>query len=233
VFVDRYALAVTQPAPFKVKLAPPNIPLMQGSEMLLKVALEREKGFDGAVEIQPDWLPPGVSKEATVTIPAGKTEATFRIQANDKAAAGAYKIAMNASTNGGDGYSGIGRVRVSSEFVELRTAEPYLSIELQRSSVERGKRGEIFGTVKINRPFAGKATVKLQQLPRGVKMLEPAPVISATDKEIVFRVEADADALAGLYKGVTCEVEFKEEGQAVHSHTGSGILRVDMARSSL
>jgi len=231
VFVDKYALAVTEPAPFHVKLAPPPIPLMQGSELLLKVAIEREGGFTGPVEIQTDWLPPGVSKEPTVTIPAGKTEATFRLQANDKAAAGAYRIAMSGSTTGGDSYSGIGRVRVSSEFVELRTAEPYLSIELQRSSVERGKRGEILGTLKVNRPFSGKAVVKLQQLPRGVKMVEPAPSISAGDKEIVFHVEADPDALAGLYKGVTCEIEFQEDGQTVHSHTGSGILRVDAARS--
>jgi len=233
VFVDKYALAVTQPAPLQLKLTPPVAPLMQGSEMLLKVAVQRAEGFTGPVEIQPDWLPPGVSKESTVTIPANKTEATFRIQANDKAAPGVYRIAMNASTTTGDSYSGIGRVRVSSEFVELRTAEPYLSIQLLRSSVERGKRGQIVGTLKINRPFTGKATVKLQQLPRGVKMVEPAPVIASTDKEIVFRVEADPDALAGLYKGITCEVEFKEEGQTVHSHTGSGILRVDVARASL
>jgi len=231
VFVDKYALAVVEPAPFRVKLSAPPVPLMQGSELLLKVAVERESGFTGPVEIQPDWLPPGVSKEPTVTIPSGKAEATLRLQANDKAAAGIYRIAMSGSTTSGDSYSGIGRTRVSSEFVELKTAEPYLSIELQRSSVERGKRGEIVGTLKVNRPFAGKATVKLQQLPRGVKMVDPAPSIAAGDKEVVFHVEADPDALAGLYKGVTCEVEFKEEGQTVHSHTGSGILRVDVARS--
>jgi hypothetical protein len=233
VFVDKYALAVTEPAPYKLKLSAPPVPLMQGSELMLKVAVERAEGFSGPIEIQPDWLPPGVSKESTVTIAAGKTEATFRIQANDKAAPGLYKIAMSGSTTGGDGYSGIGRIRVSSEFVDLRTAEPYLSIELLRSSVERGKRGEIVGTLKVARPFPGKATLKLQQLPRGVKMLDPAPTISANDKEVAFHIEADPDALAGLYKGITCEVEFKEEGQTVHSHTGSGILRIDVARSSL
>jgi len=233
VFVDKYALAITDPAPFTLKLAAPTVPLMQGSELLLKVAVERAAGFTGPIEIQPDWVPPGVSKEGTVTIPANKTEATFRLQAGDKAAPGTYKIAISGSTTTGDSYSGIGRIRESSEFVELRTAEPYLSIELLRSSVERGKRSEIIGTLKINRPFPGKATLKLQQLPRGVKMLDPAPTISATDKEVAFRIEADSDALAGLYKGITCEVEFKEDGQTVHSHTGSGILRIDIARSSL
>ena len=233
VFADQYALAVVQPAPFRVRLSQPPAPLLQGSDLLLKATVERTEGFTGAVEIQTDWLPPGVSKESTVTIPADKTEATLRLQANDKAAPGTYKIAMNASTTGGDAYSGIGRVRVSSEFVELRVAQPYLSIELLRSSVEQGKRGEITGTLRFNQPLPGKATIRLQQLPRGVRMLEPAPVITAADKEVVFHVEADPDALAGLYKGITCEVELQEEGQTVHSHTGSGILRVDAARSSL
>ena len=233
VFLDRYALAVTEAAPFHMKLTAPAVPLMRGSELLLKAEVERAKGFDGAIEMQTDWLPPGVSKESTVTIPAGKTEATFKIQANDKAATGTFQIAMNASTTAGDAYSGIGRVRVSSEFVELKVAEPYLSIELTRTSVERGKKGEIVGTLKVTRPFEGKATVRLLQLPRGVKMLEPGPVITAKDKDVVFRIEADPDALAGLYKGISCEVAFREAGQMVHSTTGSGILRVDVARAAL
>ena len=233
VFLDRYALAVTEAAPFRVTLAPPPIPLMQGSELQLKAHVERDKGFEGAIEIQTDWLPQGVSKEPTVTIPPGNSDATFKIQANDKAAPGIYRIAMNASTTGGDAYSGIGRVRVSSQFVDLKIAEPYLSIELTRTSVERGKQGEITGTLKINRPFEGKATVKLQQLPRGVKMLDPAPEITARDKQVVFRIEADADAMTGLNKGVTCEVTFTEAGQTVHSTTGNGILRVDLPRASL
>jgi Bacterial pre-peptidase C-terminal domain len=233
VFLNKYAMAVTEPAPFRVTLAAPPIALMQGSELLLKATVEREKGFDGAIEIQTDWLPSGVSKEPAVTIPAGKSEATFKIQANDKAAAGTYRIAMNATTTGGDAYSGIGRVRVSSEFVDLKIAEPYLSIELTRTSVERGKRGEIMGTLKVNRAFEGKATVKLRQLPRGVKMLEPAPEITAKDTRVVFRIEADADALTGLNKGIACEVTFTEAGQTVHATTGNGILRVDLPRASL
>lgn len=231
VFLDRYALAVTQPAPFRLTMEAPPIALMQSGELLLKVRVEREKDFTGAVEVQPDWLPQGVSKGPTVTIQAGKTEGAFRISANDKAAPGVFRIAMNGSTAGGDSYSGIGRVRVSSEFVELRVAEPYLSIELQRTSVERGKKAELIGTLKVIRPFEGKARLVLQQLPRGVKMVEPAPEITAKDKEVVFRIEADADALAGLFKGVTCEVTFTEAGQTVRSHTGAGVVRVDIARA--
>jgi hypothetical protein len=231
VFLDKYALAVTQPAPFDIQLEQPDVPLTQSGELLLKAKVTR-RDYKDAIEIQPDWLPPGVQKEGVVTIPAGKDEATFRVQANDKAPAGVYQIAMNASTVGGDAYSGVGRIRVSSTFVDLKVAEPYLTIDLQRGSVERGKQTVLVGVLKQKNPFPGKATLKLQQLPKGVTMLEPAPQITAKDTEVVFHVKADSDVLAGLYKGLTCEVAFTIEGQTLRQHTGSGILRIDAPKTA-
>jgi hypothetical protein len=232
VFLDKYALAITDPAPFSISLEAPATGLVQSGELQLKVKVTRHGDFKGSVEIEPDWLPNGVSHEPVVTIPAGKDEAAVKIQANDKAAPGTYKIAMNASTTGGDGYSGIGRVRVSSEFVDLRVSEPYLSIDLQRTSVERGKTAVLIGALRQNKPFPGKATITLRQLPKGVKMLDPAPEITSKDTEVIFHVEADPDALAGLYRGINCEVAIAEAGQTIREHTGNGTLRVDEARTS-
>jgi hypothetical protein len=233
VFLDRYALAVTDPAPFEVALADPGIPLAQNGELLLNVKVTRHGDFKGPIEIQPDWVPLGVQKEGTVTIPAGKDEAAFRIQADGKAAPGTYRIAMNASTSGvGDAYSGVGRVRVSSPFIELKVTQPYLTIDLGRGSVERGGRAEIVGTIQQNQPFPGKASITLRQLPKGVKLLDPVPEITAVDKEVIFHIAADADSLAGLYKGIGCEVSFTENGQTIRQHTGSGILRIDASRTA-
>jgi hypothetical protein len=230
VWLDKYALAITQPAPFDVALEAPPIPIVQGGDLQLTARITRHGDFKDAVEIIPDWLPPGVSKGNVVTIPAGKTEATFPIQANDKAAKGVYQIAMNASTTGGDGYSGIGRVRVSSPFVDLKVAEPYVSIDLQRGSVEQGKTAQIVAMLHQLQPFEGQATARLQQLPKGVKMLDPAPQFRAKDTQITFQVSADKDALAGLNKGIVCEITFTEAGQTFKAKSGSGILRVDEAR---
>jgi len=232
VLLDKFALAVTDPAPFRIDLEQPQIPLAQNGELLLKAKVARLGDFKGPIEIQPDWLPPGVSKESVVTIPPEKTDATFRIQANDKAAPGTYKIAMNASTTGGDAYSGVGRIRVSSAFAELTVAQPYLSIDLQRTSVERGKQAEIIGTLKQMAPFPGKAAVKLLQMPKGVTMLGPAPEITSQDKQVTFHIQADPDALAGLYKGIACEISFTEAEQTIRQHTGNGILRVDEQRGA-
>jgi hypothetical protein len=223
---------VTEPAPFDIELEQPAIALAQNGELMLHAHLTRRGDFTGAIEIQPDWLPPGVQKEGALTIPAEKDEADFRVQANDKAAPGVYKVAMNASTTGGFASSGVGRVRVSSEFVQLRVAQPYLTIELQPGSVERGKEAELTGVVRHVRPFEGTATVKLEQLPRGVQMLEPAPRITAADRTVVFHISADSSALAGLYQGLTCEVSITEAGQVVRQKTGAGVLRIDEAKAS-
>jgi len=232
VFLDKYALAVTDPAPFLIDLEQPGIPLVQSGELLLKAKITRAGDFKGPIEMQPDWLPSGVSKESTVTIPAEKDEAVFRIQANDKATPGVYKIALNASTTGGDSYSGVGRIRVSSAFVDLTISKPYLSIDLQRSSLQRGAQGEIVGVIRQISPFQSKASVKLLQMPKGVKMLEPGPEITDHDARVVFRIEAEPDALTGLYKGISCEVAFNESGQSIRQTTGSGLLRVDEKRST-
>jgi hypothetical protein len=221
---------VTQPAPFDIELEQPPLPIMQGGDLTLKAKITRHGDFKDAVEMIVDWLPSGVSKGNVVTIPAGKDEATFQIQANDKAAKGVYQIAMNASTVGGDGYSGVGRVRVSSKFVDLKVTEPYLSIDMQRGSVEQGKTAQIVATLHQIQPFEGKATVRLQQLPKGVTMLDPAPEFTAKDTQITFQVSADKDALAGLYKGISCEITFVEAGETIKQHTGSGVLRIDEAR---
>lgn len=231
VFLDKFALAVTQPAPFHIEVEQPEIAVAQNGELSLKVKAIRHDGFKDAIEIQPDWLPQGVSREGTVTIPAGKDEAQFKIRADGKAAPGTYRVAMNATTTGGDGFSGIGRIRVSSPFIELKISEPYLTVDLKRASVERGQRGQIVATIRQNKPFQGNAAVVLKRLPKGVKMMEPAPSITSTDTQVAFTIEADADALVGLYKEITCEVTVTENGQSIHQQSGSGVLRVDPART--
>jgi hypothetical protein len=63
-------------------------------------------------------------------------------------------------------------------------------------------------------------------------MKMPAPKVTAKDSEVTFELEASPDALAGLYKGVQCEISLSIDGQTVHQHTGSGILRVDAGRTA-
>ena len=233
VFLDKFVLAVTKPAPFDVSMEAPSIPITRSGEMVLKVKVDRHGDFKGPVELQADWLPPGVSAGGAITVPADKSEGEVKIQANGKADPGLYQVAINASTTqGGDAFSGYGRVRVSTPFVKLEVSEPYLTIDLRRSSVERGKRGEIVGAIKQNKPLPATATVALMRLPKGVTLVGKAPEIKPGDKEVVFEVQASNDALLGMYKEIACEVTVVDKGQTIHQQTGSGILRVDPAKTT-
>ena len=232
VFLDKFALAVTKPAPFDLSMEEPAISLTRSGEMLLKVKVNRHGDFKGPVELQQDWLPPGVSGGGTVIVPAGKSEAEIKIQANAKADPGLYQIAIDGSTVDGDAFSGFGRVRVSTPFAKLEVSEPYLTIDLRRASVERGKRGEIDGVIKQNKPLPATATATLLRLPKGVTLVGQGPEIKSGDKEVVFEVQASNDALLGMYKEIACDVTVVEKGQPIHQQTGSGILRVDPAKTT-
>ena len=232
VFLDKFCLAVTKPAPFDLSMDEPAIPLTRSGEMILTVNVNRHGDFKGPVELQQDWLPPGVSGGGTITVPADKTEGEIKIQANAKAGAGTFQIAINGSTTSGDSFSGFGRVRVSTPFVPLEVSEPYLTIDLRRSSVERGRTGEIVGSIKQNKPLPANATVTLLRLPKGVTLAGKPPEIKPGDKEVVFEVQASDDALLGMYREIACEVTVIEKGQPIHQQTGSGILRVDPSRTT-
>jgi len=108
-----------------------------------------------------------------------------------------------------------------------------VSIDLERASVERGKRTELVGALRQRTPFPGKAQVKLQQLPKGVSMVGPAPEITSASSQVVFHLAADEDALAGLYRGLTCEISFTQNGQTIRQRSGSGVLRVDQPKVSV
>ena len=136
--------------PHRAGLAPGR--LCRGGELVPAVRLVRHDGFDEAVDFQADWLPPGLAGESAVTISPGQTEAKFAIHADTRARPGRYRIAMNATTTGGFVYTGVGRTRVSSSFVDLTVSEPYLTIAMHRSAIERGGRGEI--VCDINSPQA-------------------------------------------------------------------------------
>src|SRR5262249_26303182 len=81
--------------------------------------------------------------------------------------------------------------------------------------------------------FNGTATVTLLHLPKGVTLTGPAPQITPSDNRVVFHVSASLDALLGLYRDIACEVTLAENGQLIKQNTGSGVLRVDPAKTEL
>lgn len=227
--LDQFVLAVTKPAPFSVEISAPQAALVRGGELGIPVRIIRQEGFNDPVEIQCDWVPPGVSVQPAQIIPAGVNEAVLRITGDLNAPLGKCLIVLSASTTRDDldAYLGTGRVRVSSSLVELIIAEPFVELSSEPQTVRRGERKKYNWTIQHKSPFEGSASIKLLGLPRGVNVLAPLPMLTRDSKEVSFEIEATNEALLGSVRGVSCEITVESVGQEIRQRTGNGTLRID------
>ncbi len=232
--IDRLALAVTEPAPFTVTVEEPKSALVQNGEMSLKFTVQRAKGFEGAVTVQMEWKPLGISTGTPVTVAADQTEGVYLIGAARNAAAGAHQVTLTAmSGSARRGYQdGDGRTYIASQPFKLPVAEPHVEARIPRTSIERGKTATLVCKLNHLQTFEGKAKVTLARLPRGVELVEPMREITSADKEVTFTLRATADALVGNYQGVVLDVTVTDKGQAVRQLSGYGILRIDAERGT-
>jgi hypothetical protein len=221
---------VTEPAPFSIDIEQPRAPIVRSGELSIPVKITRRKGFDEPVDFQCDWVPKGLSPQPKVTIESGKSEAELKLSAAADAVLGPQPFVVTATTTQGfeaGRYFGAGRVRVSTEIVDITTAEPFVELASEPESVRRGERKRFTWTVRQKSPFEGLASVKLIGLPKGVSVIEPLPTITKESKDVAFEIEASDEALMGAVKGLACEVIVQAAGQEIHQRTGSGTLRID------
>jgi hypothetical protein len=128
---------------------------------------------------------------------------------------------------GGSDYLGPGRIRVSSQLIEVDVAEPFVELASEPTSIRRGGNASVLFHVQSKSPFEGQATVKLLGLPKGVEVVGPLPKITQDSKEIEFSVAATEDALLGPVSGLECELIVKIAGQEIRQRAGSATIRID------
>jgi hypothetical protein len=227
--LDHFVLAVTEASPFSVEIKAPPVALVRGGELAIPVKIARRKDFNEPVEFQCDWVPPGVSVQPATIIPAGESEGVLRITGELNAPLGSCPIVVSATTTREDldAYLGTGRIRVSSEIVDLSIAEPYVELASQPESIRRGERKKYVWSIQQKSPFEGAATVRLLGLPKGVSVIEPQPTLTRDSRQIAFEIEATNEALLGSVRGIGCEIMVRAAGQEIRQRTGNGTLRID------
>lgn len=229
--VDQFSISAVHPAPFSIEVETPKIPLIQDGELSVKVKLHRQPGFDLPIHIVSAWNPNGVGSEPTMEIPPGISEAVYRFTATSNAAPATWKVAIQARTplpNPKD-VAGAGQTQISSAFFDLTVAQPYVKLVSEPVAIRRGANASFVWKVNPQHPFKAAALAKLQGLPKGIKVAEPGPVLTPDAAELVFELQADAEALLGQYKEIGVELTFREEGQEIRQRTGAGVLRIDPA----
>ena len=78
-------------------------------------------------------------------------------------------------------------------------------------------------------PFQGKAIARLLGLPKGLRVIDPLPMLTPESNEIRFHLEATNEALLGRVTGLSCEVVVHSKGTEIIQRAGHGSLRVDPA----
>lgn len=216
---SRVVVAVTEQAPYSIRIEQPAAPLVQRGDMQLKVIAERAEGFDEAILVRMLYNPPGVSSNDSRRIVKGGTEAFIPITANDKASLGDWKIAVRGQAESQ------GKLVTTTPIASLTIAEPYVAMELPRPHVEQGAQVAFPIDIEQRTPFEGEAKVELMGLPPGVTT-EPQ-TITKDSTQVTFDLTASADARPGQHKGLFCRVSVTENGAPVRHSVGYGELRVD------
>lgn len=223
--VDRLAVAVAEPTPFRVQLVAPPGGMLRDGESELRVIVDRDPGFTADVTLRMLWNPPGISSTPKVTVSASQSEARYPLNAAADAPLAVHRVAVlaAASVAGGDRW-------VSSPLVDLAVGDAFVSGKLELAALERGRSGGVVCKLSRRRPFEGRAKVTLVGLPAG---LSAQPVeIGNEEEQVVIPVVADAAAPVAQHSGLFCRLDVVQGGQPLwHRFAAGGAVRVDAPRA--
>lgn len=222
---DRLAVAITEEAPFKLKLIPTKAPLTQRGTKLLRVVAERQEGFDEAISVKTLYDPPGVSSNRSRAIAKGKTEVTIPLTANTKARAGEWPICVVGQTRGQE-------LVTATDIEPLKVTEPHLMAQLPTISSTQGSQVEYRIAMQRQSSIEGQVRFELRGLPAAASA-EPVVLkdIQGETCEVVFKVNVDAKTPVGRHRSLACFVKLTDAGEEVQFTLGYGELRVDPSPS--
>ncbi|HEY2589649.1 MAG TPA: pre-peptidase C-terminal domain-containing protein [Tepidisphaeraceae bacterium] len=218
--LPKLSVAVADEAPFKLRIVPLKVPIVQNGEMTLKVVAERSSGFKGPISVRMVFNPPGIGSAAAVDMPADKDEVEYPISASGGAPPHTWKICVvgEADVNG--------PMWVGSDLTDLQVAEPFMDLKIDMSAAEQGKPCSVLAHIDNRTKFEGKAQVKLIGLPPNATATDMQ--ISASDNQVVFPVTTAPNTPVGSHGSLFCQVTVTKDGEPiVHNLGRGGVLRVD------
>jgi hypothetical protein len=217
--VDRLALALTEPVPFKISIVEPQVPIVRRGMMELPIKVERTGDFKGDVDVRMLWVPPGIGA-GTARIAGDKSEGFIHLDANEGARVGKWKVVAVASANlGGGGFE------VASQLATLEVAEPFLEFTVQKARTELGKTVDMLVNIAQKTPFDGQAQVELIGLPPKVATTQAAVPSSAN--AVKYTLQVPTSAPAGRYGGVFVRAVVTRNGQPIVHQSPPGELTLD------
>jgi len=218
---ERLALAVTDAVPFKLDIVQPQVPLVRGGTMNLRVVATRDEGYTAPIAIRMLYSPPGTGAANSISIAEGQNEATIPLNANGNAEVRMWKIVVTGQATVGNG-----AMLISTQLADLEVSEPFFSFAFEPAAVEQGQETDVVIKITQNKPFEGAAKIELLGIPNEVTA-EPIE-ITKESTEAIFHVKTTANSPAGKHKTLLCRAVITTNGEPITHMIGGGELRIDV-----
>ena len=230
--VDRLAVAVTEPVPFKVQVIPPACALTPDGTLAIHIVVERSSGFDAPIDVTFPFLPPWVDAPPKTTIAAGENTGICVVRAWSEAeprtwaicAEGRPAIAARQDESPGEprmprprgrrsSGSDLADVRVSSELVALTLSHGVVSSAPEEIAGEQSQSIRLHLPLKFVGFVPDQLTATLEGLPNRVTC-DPVTFDCSTGA-VDLLVRLDETAPAGTFGGLVCRLSGVVNGQSV------------------
>ncbi len=217
--VQQLPIAVVDEVPFTLEIVQPQVPIVRTGVMNIKVIAHRKEGYTKPITLQLPFRPPGIGTRSTVVMGEGQTEALYPINAAGNAQLRSWPIYVLGSADiGGTGW-------ISSQLATLEVAEPFVTFQMERASVEQGQETQIFCKLNQATPFDGTATVQLLGLP--AKVTTTNLEFNKDTAELVFSIKTDPSSPAGKHTNVFTQITITKNGEPITSRAGTTQLQID------
>lgn len=232
--VDRLAVAVTPPVPFRLELPSPETTLPVGGTITLTVDVVREPGFEEPLELRLPYLPPGIVCQDAVIVPAGGREATFWLEASEQVPTGSWQIAATARlhlSTASEAAQHLAGFEVASGLVALQIAEAPVVGEFASLATERGKAFVAICHLTHSGPLPDRLVATLEGLPNRV-VAEPIE-IDGSVSQVQFQVQMPEDSPVGEFKAIQCRLIGELAGHEVSYRVASNSTLIVAERGKL
>jgi len=223
---EKIAVAVIEEAPLHLELEAPATPIVHHGTLQLRVRVRRAEGFDGPVTLSLPWKPAGIGSPNTVTLPKGRDQIDYEINANGDAALGTWPILVLAEAK-----TDRGPVLVSSGFRKLEVAEPRVAATIDLGATRQGEDTVVVAQLEHLAEFKGEARAELIGLPHGTST--GSLRFRHGQPRLEFPLEVADDAATGKHSGLFLHLHLPHHGNEILHKTGrGGTLRIDKARQN-
>ncbi len=218
----RFAVAVTNAAPFKITLHQPGTPIVRNGSKDLRVSIERHEGFEGEVSLATLYTPPGIAVNNGRKIDKGANEVMVPVTANGSAAVGTWPMILIATYDSGNGPG-----QIAAGPINLEIADVAFQFEFPRVAGETGTEMALALGVEVMREFAGTGELELVGLPPGVTSPAIKQPLNPDSTSVTFPLVIAADAKVGNHKTLHCVARIVSDAGDIVQTMGTGEIRID------